>query len=83
MTALRVAMIAVLLLASPALAFQCPLLIKQVEEATAGKTDAASAKARQLAAEAQALHEAGKHAAAVAKADEAARAIGLALEKRK
>ena len=33
------------LLAGPALANQCPLLIKQVMDATAGKTDDASKKA--------------------------------------
>jgi hypothetical protein len=70
------------LAAGPALASQCPLLIKQVMDATAGKTDAASKKASDLAKEAKALHDAGKHAESVAKADEAAKAINLTLKKK-
>ena len=70
------------LMAGPALANQCPLLIKQVMDATAGKTDEASQKAIALANEAKALHDAGKHAESVAKADEAAKAIGLTLKKK-
>jgi hypothetical protein len=70
------------LVAGPALANQCPLLIKQVQDATAGKTDDASKKANALAAEAKALHDAGKHAESVAKADEAATAIHLSLKKK-
>lgn len=70
------------LLAGPALANQCPLLVKQVMDATAGKTDDASKKAVALANEAKALHDAGKHADAVKKADEAAAAIKLTLKKK-
>ena len=70
------------LLAGPVLANQCPTLIKQVMDATAGKTDDASKKANALAAEAKALHDAGKHAESVAKADEAAAAINLTLKKK-
>jgi hypothetical protein len=72
----------VALLAGPALANQCPLLVKQVMDATAGKTDDASKKAVALANEAKALHDAGKHADAVKKADEAAAAINLTLKKK-
>ena len=68
------------ILAGPALANQCPLLIKQVMDATAGKTDDASKKAVALATEAKALHDAGKHADSVAKAKEAAAAIKLELK---
>jgi hypothetical protein len=70
------------LLVGPASAFQCPLLIKQITDATAGKTDDASKKAQTLAAEAKALHDQGKHAESVAKAEEAAKAINLALKKK-
>jgi len=59
------AMALVLATAGAALANQCPLLIKQIEDATAGKTDDASKKAQ-----------------ALAKADEAAAAIGLTLKKK-
>jgi hypothetical protein len=68
------------LLAGPAVANQCPLLIKQIMDATAGKTDDASKKAVALATEAKALHEAGKHADSIAKAKEAAAAIKLELK---
>ena len=49
--------------------------------AGAKKTDA-SKKANALAAEAKALHDAGKHAESIAKADEAAKAINLTLKKK-
>jgi hypothetical protein len=78
-----VAAVAVVLFGvGPALAGQCPLLIKQIQDATAGKTDDNSKKAVALAAEAKKLHDAGKHAESVAKADEAAKAINLTLKKK-
>ena len=71
-------------LAGPALANQCPLLIKQVNDAVdhrlAGE-DFAGAKARKLAKEAEALHNEGKHDEAMQKIDEAAAAIMLKLNK--
>ena len=79
---LVIVLAAVVLTAGPALAFQCPLLIKQIQDATAGKSDAASAKANELAAEAKKLHDAGKHAESIAKAEEAAKAINLTLKKK-
>ena len=82
MKMLMMALAIVALAAAPALASQCPLLIKQVQDATAGKTDDASKKAMALAAEAKALHDAGKHADSVAKADEAAKASNLSLKKK-
>jgi hypothetical protein len=82
MKMLLMALAIVVLAAAPALANQCPLLIKQVQDATAGKTDEASKKANALAAEAKALHDSGKHAESVAKADEAAKAINLMLKKK-
>jgi hypothetical protein len=72
----------VVIAAAPALANQCPLLVKQVQDATAGKTDEASKKALALANEAKALHDSGKHAESVAKAEEAAKAIKLNLKKK-
>jgi hypothetical protein len=82
MKMLMMALALVALAAAPVLANQCPLLIKQIQDATAGKTDEASKKAIALAKEAQALHQAGKHAASIAKADEAAKVIGLTLKKK-
>ena len=68
------------LLAGPALANQCPLLIKQIMDATAGKTDDASKKAEALATEAKVLHDAGNHADSIKKAQEAAAAVNLQLK---
>ena len=80
MMALAMVGLVVGLVAGPALANQCPTLIKQITDATAGKTDAASMKAVALANDAKALHEAGKHADSVKKAQEAAAAINLQLK---
>jgi len=77
---LMMALAMVGLVAGPALANQCPTLIKQITDATAGKTDDASKKAVAMANEAKALHDAGKHAESVAKAKEAAKAINLDLK---
>ena len=75
------------LMAGPALAGQCPTLIKQINDAAANRLDAGAAQAKALAAEAQKLHDeavktkqAAKHAESVAKAQEAAKAIGLTLK---
>ena len=82
MKKILMALVLVLATAGAALANQCPLLIKQIDDATAGKTDDNSKKAQALAKEAKALHDSGKHAESVAKADEAAAAIGLTLKKK-
>ena len=82
MKKILMALVLVLATAGAAIANQCPLLIKQISDATAGKTDDASKKALALAAEAKTLHDAGKHAESVAKADEAAQAINLTLKKK-
>jgi hypothetical protein len=80
MKKILMALTLVLAVAGTALANQCPLLVKQIQDATAGKTDDASKKANALAAEAKALHDSGKHAESVAKAKEAAAAIKLELK---
>ena len=82
MKKILMALALVLTTAGAAFANQCPLLVKQIEDATAGKMDDASKKAATLAAEAKTLHAAGKHAESVAKADEAAKAINLTLKKK-
>ena len=82
MKKILMALALVMAVAGTAVANQCPLLIKQIEDATAGKTDDASKKAQALAAEAKTLHAAGKHAESIAKADEAAAAIKLTLKKK-
>ncbi|MFQ5899190.1 MAG: hypothetical protein ACE5JN_13230 [Candidatus Methylomirabilia bacterium] len=69
--------------ATPALAFECPLLHNQMQTAVGNRSDATAKKAKALAAEAWALHRAGKHAQAVAKYDEAAKAAGITLKHRR
>ena len=75
------------LIAGPALAGQCPALIAQINAAAGNRFDASAASAKALAAQAQALHDdavkmkqAAKHAESIAKAQEAAKAIGLTLK---
>lgn len=80
MKKIMMALVLVLATAGAALANQCPLLVKQIEDATAGKTDDASKKAASMAAEAKALHASGKHAESVQKAKDAAAAIKLELK---
>ncbi len=85
MNALVIAVVALALLASPAMAFQCPLLIKQLNEAVA-KMKADNPKVKQgkeLIAEARKLHDTGKHSESIAKADEAAKVLGVTLTKKK
>jgi len=57
-----VAALALVAVASPAVAFQCPKLIKQINDKTANRLDATSYDARTAAAEASKLHVAGRHA---------------------
>ena len=85
MKAFVIAVALLTLLAGPAMASQCPLLIKQLNEAVAKMKadDAMVAKAKPIIAEAQKLHDGGKHADAVKKAEEAAKAMGLALQMKK
>jgi len=80
MKKILIALALVLTFAGAAFANQCPLLVKQIEDATAGKTDEGSKKAAALAAEAKALHASGKHAESVQKAKDAAAAIKLELK---
>jgi hypothetical protein len=62
---------------------QCPLLIKQLKDGVAKVADANTrAQVEQLIAEAQKLHDQGRHADSVKKAEEAAKAAGITLQKR-
>ncbi len=80
MKKILMALALVLTTAGAAFANQCPLLVKQIEDATAGKMDDASKKAATMAAEAKALHAAGKHAESVQKAKDAAAEIKMELK---
>ena len=67
--------------AGVAFAKECPLLIKQLKDASAKETDAKKkAAADKLIAKAQQEHEGGKHADSVKSADEAAKALGVTLQ---
>lgn len=80
---LAIAILALSVMTAPALAFQCPILIKQLNDQVA-KLDANSPKVKQakvLIEEAQKLHSSGNHASSVAKADEAAKVLGVELKK--
>jgi hypothetical protein len=69
--------------AGVASAAQCPLLIKQLNEGIAKMSDKGKAdQAKKLVAEAQKLHDEGKHAESVAKCEEAATVVGMKLEKK-
>jgi hypothetical protein len=74
---LSITLALVLAVAGPSSAFQCPKLIKQVNDEAGNRLDDAGFNARQLADEADALHKAGKHAEAEAKAKEAMKQLGM------
>jgi len=83
MKAVLIAVALVFFLASPAMAGQCPTLIKQLNAAVEKTKDDAKAKeAKVLIAEAQKLHDGKKHADSVAKCDEAAKVLGIKLKKK-
>ncbi len=69
--------------AAPALAGQCPTLQAQIDKAIGTRYDPSAANAKQLASQAWALHTSGNHAESEAKYDEAAKAAGITLEKKK
>jgi hypothetical protein len=72
----------VAVLAGPAAAFQCPLLVKQLNDAVEAMNanDPKVKEGRPLIAEAKRLHESGKHADAIATAEKAARVLGVQLK---
>jgi hypothetical protein len=76
------ALVMVVAAAAPALASQCPMLQAQIDKAIGTRFDPGAANARSLAAQANSLHAAGKHAESEAKYDEAAKAAGITLEKK-
>jgi len=69
--------------AAPALADQCEMLQDQINKAIGTRYDPSAANARQLAAQAWALHQSGKHAESEAKYNEAAKAAGITLATKK
>ncbi len=75
------ALVAAGLTATPALAFQCPKLIKQVQDAAGNRMDEAANNAKELAAAAATLHKYKLHAESVKAAEEAAKTAGIILQK--
>ena len=63
--------------AGPALAFQCPKLIGQINGAAGNRFDNAGYDARTKATEAQKLHSEGKHAESVKAAQEGLAKLGI------
>lgn len=66
-----VSAVAVIAIASPALAFQCPTLVKQINDTTGNRFDATAQQARADAVTAAQLHAQGKHAESVKVAQDA------------
>ena len=85
MKALVIAVTLLAFLAGPAIAFQCPTLIKQLNDAVdqMKADDPKVVKAKPLIAQAKKLHEEGKHADSVKTAEEAAEALGIKLQMKK
>lgn len=67
------------LVTSPALAFRCPMLIKQANDAMAKMKaeDGKVKQAKELVAQAQRLHDSGQHGESVTKANEALGLLGV------
>jgi ABC-type transporter MlaC component len=69
--------VAVIAIASPALAFQCPKLVKQINDTAGNRFDATAQQARIDAASAAKLHAEGKHAESVKTAQDALAKLGV------
>jgi hypothetical protein len=67
----------VALAAGPALAFQCPKLIAEINNSAGNRLDSAGYDARTKAAEADKLHKEGKHAESVKAAQEGLAKLGI------
>ncbi len=63
--------------ATPALAAQCPALIKKINDAVGNRFDAAAAQARVDAANAQKLHAEAKHADSAKAAQDTLAKLGV------
>jgi hypothetical protein len=72
-----VAALIALALSTPAFAFQCPKLVKQINDETARRFDKTAADAKVAAAQANSLHAAGKHAESEKMAKDALASLGI------
>ena len=68
---------------TPVLASECPALHQQVMAESQRRLDNGAWNAKQLAAQGAKLHEEGKHAESVVKYEEAAKAVGITLTRKK
>jgi hypothetical protein len=69
--------VVMLAVASPAFAFQCPKLVKQIQDISGNRFDAAAAQARVDAPKAAKLHAEGKHAESEKAAKETLAKLGV------
>jgi hypothetical protein len=69
--------VAVLTIATPALGFQCPKLVKQINDTTANRFDAAASQAKLDVAQVAKLHAEGKHAESEKAAKETLDKLGV------
>jgi hypothetical protein len=67
----------------PALAGECPMLQAQMERQVNNRFDGAAYTARENMKQASALHSEGKHAESVAKYEDASKAVGVTLDRKK
>jgi hypothetical protein len=73
-----IALASVVFVAGQALAFQCPKLIKQIDDETALRFDPAAADAKVKSLQAAELHAKGDHAGSEAAAKEGLKLLGIA-----
>lgn len=71
--------VSVVFAAGPALAFQCPKLVGQINAAAGNRFDASAYDAKMKAAEASKLHGEGKHADAEKSAKEGLSKLGITM----
>ena len=69
--------------ASTASAGECPMLQAQIDKEFGTRFDKTAADVRSIAAEGMALHRAGNHAESVKKYEDAAKAGGVTLQRKK
>lgn len=62
---------------------ECPMLQAQIDKEYGKRFDKTAAEVKSLAGEAMALHRAGQHAESVKKYEDAAKAGGVTLERKK
>jgi hypothetical protein len=74
---IAVSVVALVAIASPALAMQCPKLIKQINDTAGNRFDKTGQEARIAAATAAKLHAEGKHAESEKTAKDALTKLGV------